>query len=290
MLWSQYKLATMRHSEFLRKQITRILNIINRNSNFLTLQTLEFQKKYSDQNLWNQKQNWNSTYNGGPRNWNQKLEFPTKPTIVWPCPALWSKQFEPWRTLLCLINPRSSPSDALWSLFIWRSIHLWPTQISAQQYYACICLSWSVRMQSYPGGQAQFDAYSQIEPRQLVTQALLELDKLCKLDNSFMAQCKRGPIADTPMAGDTSILKLVQDGVLPDCHSPRVSLCRANLSLIILTSRPKLNTRGKTPFFMASTTSSFCKAPSILPTGMVCVQYHLWRTIFWSGKIYCIEY
>jgi hypothetical protein len=45
MLWSQYKLATIRCTEFLRKEITQILNIANRNSNYLTLQTLEFQKK-----------------------------------------------------------------------------------------------------------------------------------------------------------------------------------------------------------------------------------------------------
>jgi hypothetical protein len=45
MLWSQYKLATIRRTEFLRKEITGITNIPNRNSDFLTLQTLEFQKK-----------------------------------------------------------------------------------------------------------------------------------------------------------------------------------------------------------------------------------------------------
>jgi hypothetical protein len=45
MLWSQYKPAAIRRSEFLRKQITKIPNIANKNSNFLTLQTLEFQKK-----------------------------------------------------------------------------------------------------------------------------------------------------------------------------------------------------------------------------------------------------
>jgi hypothetical protein len=77
MLWTQYTSATIRRSEFLRKQITRIPNISNWNSNFLTLQTLEFQKKI-DRNLWNQKLNQNSAYNGGPRNRNQKSEFPTK--------------------------------------------------------------------------------------------------------------------------------------------------------------------------------------------------------------------
>jgi hypothetical protein len=45
MLWSQYKLGTIRHTEFLRKEITGIPNIATWNSNFLTLQTLEFQKE-----------------------------------------------------------------------------------------------------------------------------------------------------------------------------------------------------------------------------------------------------
>jgi hypothetical protein len=45
MLWSQYKSAMMRHSEFLRKQIARIPNIANPNSDFLILQTSEFPKK-----------------------------------------------------------------------------------------------------------------------------------------------------------------------------------------------------------------------------------------------------
>jgi hypothetical protein len=45
MLWSQYILVTIRRTEFLRKEITRILNIANWNSNFLTLQISEFQKK-----------------------------------------------------------------------------------------------------------------------------------------------------------------------------------------------------------------------------------------------------
>jgi hypothetical protein len=33
---------------------------------------------FSDRNHWNQTWNQNSAYNGGPRNWNQKSEFPTK--------------------------------------------------------------------------------------------------------------------------------------------------------------------------------------------------------------------
>jgi hypothetical protein len=45
MLWSQYKLARIRCTEFLGKEITGIPNIANRNSDFLTLQTLEFQTK-----------------------------------------------------------------------------------------------------------------------------------------------------------------------------------------------------------------------------------------------------
>jgi hypothetical protein len=44
---------------------------------FLDFSTAEFQKK-SNWNLWNQKRNWNSASDGGPRNWNQKLEFPAK--------------------------------------------------------------------------------------------------------------------------------------------------------------------------------------------------------------------
>jgi hypothetical protein len=45
MLWSQYKLVPIRHTEFLHKDITGILNIANQNSDFLTLQTSEFQKR-----------------------------------------------------------------------------------------------------------------------------------------------------------------------------------------------------------------------------------------------------
>ncbi len=82
MLWSQYKLVTIRRTEILRKEITGILNIANRNSNFWTLQTSEFQKKIH-RNLWNQKRNQNSVYDGGPRNQNRKLEFPTKPSGVY---------------------------------------------------------------------------------------------------------------------------------------------------------------------------------------------------------------
>ncbi len=45
MLWSQYKLAMMRLSEFLHKQITRIPNFANRNFNFRTFHTSEFLKQ-----------------------------------------------------------------------------------------------------------------------------------------------------------------------------------------------------------------------------------------------------
>jgi hypothetical protein len=80
MLWSQYKLV-IRHTEFLRKEITGILNIANRNSDFLTLQTSEFQKKIRPESL---ESNTESEfhYDGGPRNRNQKLEFPTKLQII----------------------------------------------------------------------------------------------------------------------------------------------------------------------------------------------------------------
>ncbi len=37
----------------------------------------EFQKIDSDQKIWNWKLNWNPTSDGGSRNWNQKMGFPT---------------------------------------------------------------------------------------------------------------------------------------------------------------------------------------------------------------------
>ncbi len=46
MLWSQYKIAMIRRTEFLRKEITGVPNIANQNSDFLTLQTSEFQKHF----------------------------------------------------------------------------------------------------------------------------------------------------------------------------------------------------------------------------------------------------
>jgi hypothetical protein len=51
MLWSEYKLVTIRRTEFLRKKITRIPNIANRNSDFLTIQTSKFQKKIQPESL-----------------------------------------------------------------------------------------------------------------------------------------------------------------------------------------------------------------------------------------------
>ncbi len=51
MLWSQYKLAMMRGSEFLCNQITGIPNFANQNFDFLTFQTSEFQKKIQPESL-----------------------------------------------------------------------------------------------------------------------------------------------------------------------------------------------------------------------------------------------
>jgi hypothetical protein len=49
----------------------------NRNSDFSIFQQRN-SKKNSNRYLWNQKWNWNSTSDGGPRNRNRKSEFPTK--------------------------------------------------------------------------------------------------------------------------------------------------------------------------------------------------------------------
>jgi hypothetical protein len=51
MLRSQYKLAAIRRTEFLGKEIIGIPNIANRNSDFLTLQTLNFKKKIPPESL-----------------------------------------------------------------------------------------------------------------------------------------------------------------------------------------------------------------------------------------------
>ncbi len=69
----------------------------NRNSDFLIFQQ-QNSTKNSDRNLWNQTWNWNSASDGGPRNWNQKLEFPTKAmptgqTVA--CPPRW--QHPQWK-------------------------------------------------------------------------------------------------------------------------------------------------------------------------------------------------
>jgi hypothetical protein len=63
-------MSFFRNSEFL-----------NQNIDFLIFQQRNSKKK-SDQNFWNQKLNQNSAFDGGPRNRNQKLEFPTKLLLV----------------------------------------------------------------------------------------------------------------------------------------------------------------------------------------------------------------
>jgi hypothetical protein len=64
--------------EFLRHFFSLEFRILESEFRFHNLSTAEFIKKNSDRNLWNQKRNQNSAFDGGPRNWNQKLEFPTK--------------------------------------------------------------------------------------------------------------------------------------------------------------------------------------------------------------------
>jgi hypothetical protein len=80
MLWSQYKLATIRRTEFLRKKNYRNSEYRKSEFQFSDSPDIGISKIISDRNLWNQKWNRNSTSNGGPRNWNQELEFPTKAT------------------------------------------------------------------------------------------------------------------------------------------------------------------------------------------------------------------
>ncbi len=58
------------------QEIAGIPKIANRNSDFLTLQKSEFQKKFRPESL-DRKRNRNSTSDWGPRNQNQKPEFPT---------------------------------------------------------------------------------------------------------------------------------------------------------------------------------------------------------------------
>jgi hypothetical protein len=82
MLWSQYKLAMMRHSEFLRKQITGIPNIANQNSYFLTLQSSEFQKIIPTKIFGVENGIGILLTMGVPEIGTKKLEFPTK---VWNC-------------------------------------------------------------------------------------------------------------------------------------------------------------------------------------------------------------
>jgi hypothetical protein len=77
MLWSQYKLATKRVTEFLRKQITGIPNITNQNSDFLTLQTSEFQKK-NPTRIFGIENGIRIPLTMGVPETVQKSEFPTK--------------------------------------------------------------------------------------------------------------------------------------------------------------------------------------------------------------------
>jgi hypothetical protein len=73
MLWSQYKLATIRCTEFLRKEITGIPNSKYRKSEFQFFDSPDIGiSKKTDRNLWNWKRYRNSAYHGGPRNRNQK--------------------------------------------------------------------------------------------------------------------------------------------------------------------------------------------------------------------------
>ncbi len=65
----------MRCIEFLRLFFSEF-RILETEFRFLDFSKAELKKK-SDRNLWNQKRNQNSASDGGPRNWNQKLEFPT---------------------------------------------------------------------------------------------------------------------------------------------------------------------------------------------------------------------
>jgi hypothetical protein len=75
MLWSQYKLATMRRSELDKLPEFRTSKS---DFQFSVSPDIGISKNNSNLNLWNQKQKWNSVYDGGPRNQSQKLEFPTK--------------------------------------------------------------------------------------------------------------------------------------------------------------------------------------------------------------------
>ncbi len=65
----------IRCTEFLHKQSK--FQIVESEFQFDDFSTAEFKKK-PGWNIRSRKQNQNSAFNGGPRNWNQKLEFPTK--------------------------------------------------------------------------------------------------------------------------------------------------------------------------------------------------------------------
>ncbi len=81
MLWSQYKSAPMRCSEFLRKQITGIPKIANPNSNFQTLQTLEFQNKYRPESL-ESKMEWEFCLWWGSQKSEPKIRIPNQALLV----------------------------------------------------------------------------------------------------------------------------------------------------------------------------------------------------------------
>jgi hypothetical protein len=112
MLWSQYKLAAMKNSEFLCKQITCIPNFANRNSDFLTSRNRNFKK--NNQNFWNQKRNWSSASDGAPRNWNEKLKFPTKFSTILPVSCI-GRQAWPWWT------PITATTTLLTQWLLWSS-------------------------------------------------------------------------------------------------------------------------------------------------------------------------
>ncbi len=88
MLWSQYKLATIRCTEFLRKEITGILNIANRNSNILTLQTSEFQKEIRPESL---ESNTESEFRlqWGSQKSEPKIGIPNQGNDVFPLMLTW---------------------------------------------------------------------------------------------------------------------------------------------------------------------------------------------------------
>jgi hypothetical protein len=71
----------MRCTELVRKLLSEF-QILESEFQFDNFSSVEFKKK-SHRILWNQKRNRNFASDGAPKNWNQKSEFPTKPTRVW---------------------------------------------------------------------------------------------------------------------------------------------------------------------------------------------------------------